>query len=122
MKLLAPKKYLEAPPAFIDEITGGCGPGGFGDWVIPDRMWGLSIKPACMIHDWEYHFGTTSTDKSIADDNFLDNMIRIIIDADGYYTLRWLRRQRAAKYHFFVVHFGGPSFWSGKDTEYVEVV
>ena len=26
--------------------TFGCGPGGLGDWVVPDTMWGLRVTEA----------------------------------------------------------------------------
>lgn len=121
VKLLAPEPYVNAPEILKQKIAGGCGPGGFGDFLVPDTIWGLCITPACAIHDWEYHFGLTEEDKQIADDNFRDNMFRMIKAVDGWWLLKMLRRRRAMTYYWFVVNCGGPAFWDGKETEYAEV-
>jgi len=121
VRLLAPPAYLNASETLRKEIIGGCGPGGFGDFLVPDTIWFLSITPACSIHDWEYHFGETEEEKKVADKNLLDNMLRMIRDAGGWKILRILRRRRAMTYYWFVSNCGGPAFWDGKDTEYLEL-
>jgi len=116
-KLWAPKEYWLALPEQRAEIAGGCGPGGIGDWFVPDTLWGLSVKPACQIHDWMYHFGENLEDKKQADRVFLNNMVRIINDQTGNRILRSLRLHRAATYYRAVKRFGGPAFWHGKNSE-----
>lgn len=119
--LLAPRAYKEASLELRQAVAGGCGPGGLGDYLVPDTLWGLSVRKACNIHDWEYHFGKTQQDKKVADENFLDNMIRLIQAANGWRVLMWLRKRRARKYYKAVRDYGGPFYWLGKDTVYMEV-
>ena len=49
VKLLAPAEYLkllETDPDFLNSITGGCGPGGSGDILVPDKILGINIRRA----------------------------------------------------------------------------
>jgi len=49
MKLDAPEEYWrikEEEPKKLAFLAGGCGPGGFWDWWIPDNLLGLDIRPA----------------------------------------------------------------------------
>ena len=115
MKLWAPAAYWRTPKGLREEITGGCGPGGIGDMLIPDTIWGLSVKPACAIHDWMYHFGDTDQHKTQADRVFLNNMLRIIKNKTKWKWLARLRIRRAKTYYFFVKHCGGPAFWDAKN-------
>jgi len=121
-KLFYPKNFDESK---LDKIDGGCGPGGIGDYFIPDTIWGIYIRPACKIHDFQYHFGDTEKDKKDADDTFLNNMIRIIEDTEFTplarsfginKVIRFLAKKTAQKYYFFVSYFGGPAFWDVKNT------
>ena len=115
MRLYAPPSYWETPKEKIDRITGGCGPGGFGDWLVPDTIYGLSVFQSCRIHDYMYHIGKSLTDKEEADRVFLNNMIRQIRDGTKWKWLMFFRRQRAKTYYLFVKEFGGPAFWDGKN-------
>lgn len=115
LKLFAPRSYWSAPPDVVDAVTAGCGPGGFGDWLVPDTLWGLSIRPACRIHDWMYHVGATIEDKDEADRTLMNNMIRIIRARTNFVLLGLLRMRRARTYYFFVKEFGGPAFWNRKN-------
>ena len=91
---------------------GGCGAGdGLGDRLVPDTMWGLSVQPACEIHDWMYAKGRSIEDKKQADGVFLDNLLRIIDAGTSSWVLRKLRRRRARTYYLSVKYFGGPAFW-----------
>ena len=123
VKLFAPESYYSDPR--VEEIVGGCGPGkGFGDWIVPDRIWGVSIVEACKRHDWMYFIGMTKEDKEEADRVFLNNMLRIIDDYDGWSRFfNGFRRYRAVTYYNAVRDFGGPAFWNEKneDREFREV-
>ena len=108
-------KGLKAPESFwnTDEETlameiGGCGPGKFGDRIVPDTVYGLSIKPACAIHDWEYSRGLTFKDKCDADENFLVNMFRLI--CRGSKWLLVVRGWRIMSYCLGVYIGGGKSY------------
>jgi hypothetical protein len=108
--LVAPVEYWQMPEEERNLIAGGCGPGGFGDALVPDTLWGLSVRAACEIHDWMYHFGESIDDKRLADRLFLDNMVSIICTKTKNWILRKLRLQRAWAYYQAVAKFGGPSF------------
>jgi hypothetical protein len=110
--LYAPETYWALPEK---ERKGGCGPGKFGDKLVPDSIWGLNIKPVCSIHDHQYAVGETIEDKDEADRVFLNNMLRLIDSAGGNWIIKALRRHAAAKYYSAVADFGGPSFWKGKN-------
>ncbi|MHC4184133.1 MAG: hypothetical protein ACYSR0_12370, partial [Planctomycetota bacterium] len=67
LKLFAPPGYWETDKKIRD--SWGCGPGGLGDYLVPDTILGLSVKPACQIHDYYYrHWQDSSEDaRSMAD-------------------------------------------------------
>jgi hypothetical protein len=90
-------------------ICGGCGPGQWGDYFVPDTLWGLSIKLACEIHDYMYHVGKTAEDKFRADSMFLQNMIALIWRGSNWFTFP-LRVLRAAKYYVAVARYGDNAF------------
>jgi len=122
--LFAPEQYGFQPCCFhlatpeqIDKAigVGGCGPGGIGDYFVPDTMYGLNIKRACMIHDWMYHYGVSEPDKELSDSIFLNNMIRIIRANTKSLFLKMLRLKRARTYYSSVKYFGGPAFWDSKN-------
>ncbi len=123
MKLYAPESYWTTTQEEIDRMTGGCGPGGWGDFLVPDNLdWpvpgGMSIFKSCRIHDYCYAIGKTLADKEAADRIFLNNMLRQI-DNVGYanfgYIIRWRRRKRAWVYYKAVKRFGANAFWSTKN-------
>ena len=111
LKLYAPKSYWDTPKHVIDALVNGCGPGKFGDYLVPDTLYGLSVKAACRIHDWMYAEGETIEDKDSADRTFLNNMLRIIYHTTKWWILRKLRVHRAYMYYKAVKKFGGPAFW-----------
>jgi hypothetical protein len=116
---------------------GGCGPGGFGDFLVPDKLFGvINVVEACKIHDYMYKRERDLEGKKKADRIFLNNMVRIVIamtapDEDGF-TVKEAevmhRRKEAClaearTYYTMVKWFGGPAFWDGKNKqeEYVEI-
>ena len=133
--LWAPDEYWDLTEEQLDEMTGGCGPGEIGDYLVPDKLYGvINIKPACRIHDYMYAVGTTEEDKEEADEAFLNNMRQIIMwETAGWYKdekdaqrQRLVRKEcfrQAETYHMMVDVFGGRAFWKGKREEVeVEVV
>lgn len=117
MKLFAPESYWNLTDEAKKELTeGGCGPGGFGDWLVPDTVYGLSIRKACQIHDACYALGETIKDKKSADRTFLNNMLRIIYSGTKWWILRKLRIRRAYTYYKAVKLFGGHAFWHNKNS------
>ena len=108
-----PESYFTASEEVRKLVINGCGAGGWKVDLVPDTIYGLSIKEDCNVHDWMYDQGSTEADKDFADDVFLHNMITRI--NDSFWMLRPLRRIRAREYYLFVRAFGDSAFWKGKD-------
>jgi len=87
-----------------------------GDRLVPDTVWGLSVKEACEIHDEMYGLGMTQFEKDIADGTFFLNMRNIIIQRSGKFFMR-LRLVRAHTYEFMVKKFGRGAFFKGKEKQ-----
>jgi len=110
----APESYWLASREVRDQVTNGCGPKGWKVDLVPDTIWGLSIKEECQIHDWEYAVAPPTIEaKDSADRTFLNNILRKVEYVGGW--LKWLRRRRAVTYYETVHLFGGPAFWTGKN-------
>ncbi len=101
------KLFTEGMPK--DYKSNGCG-SGWSAKIIPDSIYGLDIRPACRYHDWCYEEYTTIKDKEKADRIFLNNMIRIIDDKEGWWFPHSFARRRALKYYEAVHNFGGSAF------------
>ena len=93
---------------------GGCGAGEFGDYLVPDTLLGLDIKPCCQRHDYMYSVGVYAEDKKLADMAFLNNMTRAILEAGGEYEQIFARLKMAKLYYNFVKWFGDEAFWGEK--------
>ena len=114
---LDPNKHISEILSQI-KSSGGCGPGKIGDYLVPDTIWGLNIKPACYIHDCRYSIieainGTHETKRNMkysADKELFDNIDKII-----YLKSNWIMRlirRRVALVYFDAVDFGGEAFVS----------
>ncbi len=110
--LLAPASFWLATEKEIEEKTGGCGPGGIGDWFVPDALYGESIFLACQVHDWMYGEGKTVEDKKWADLVFLVNMTLLVIDEGG--LLDPVRLRKVMIYFQAVYFAGGSAFEKGE--------
>ncbi len=110
--LVAPLDYWMASDEEILAHTGGCGPGKFGDYLVPDTMYGESVFLACQIHDFCYFKGLTLQDKRTADILFLLNMVLIVDDGE---MLDTLRLRRVMTYYQAVASAGKKAFLAGKE-------
>lgn len=90
---------------WLIKICNGCGSAQASFDYVPDTIYGLSVAPACFIHDYAYYLGENKTQ---ADNNLRDNINTIINEKGGW--LRGLRRARAAWYYYMPKWFGGSSF------------
>ena len=102
----------------------GCGPGGFGDFLVPDTVYGLSIRNACRIHDWGYRHALDNSeeDRAMHDRILKNNALRIVDNWTKYKWLRWLRYRRVQKYYIAVRVFGSRAYWSERNkTEEMEM-
>jgi hypothetical protein len=105
-RLYAPSGYRKASNKKIIEIANGCGPQGWLQWKRLNNFFGLSVKEACNIHDWMYHFGTTSKDKKMADSLFYNNMHYLIEKNTQSRFLQFLRFCQAFIYYILTKYFG----------------
>jgi hypothetical protein len=100
------------PEGYFPPEECACGPQNYLDNLIPDALWGLSIREACCIHDYMYLVGETQADKDIADRVFLENMLLLIEESKPSRLMRWLRRRSAWTYYQAVHRFGGLVYWN----------
>lgn len=110
----APAAYWCCGGEELAMIVNGCGPGGWKFDLVPDTIYGLSIRAICNVHDWMYYWGESEQDKVFADQLFLRNL-RVYITKNSSWILRGLRLSRATKYFEAVEHLGSRAFWSGKE-------
>jgi hypothetical protein len=117
-ELLSSQSYKDASLEVKEVVTNGCGPGGWKFDIIPDTMYGLSIKEACNIHDWDYSVGTYLADKLLADKRLLSNLNILIDNYKGWSCfLNPLRRLRALEYYEAVHIAGYSAYWKGKEVK-----
>ena len=116
-------KFIEEHPEEFDNF--GCGPGGMGDLLVPDHMYGLDISLACKIHDWYYRFHPSNSEEGRleADSIFRNNLLRIVRAKSKSKILRWLRIIRCRTYYSMVRFGGGPAYYEERnaDDEYREL-
>jgi hypothetical protein len=96
--------------------TFGCGPGGTGDYLVPDTMWGLDISEACRVHDWYYRFFSDRSPaaKKLADNLMLENTLHIVNTQSSNFFVKALRRVRCHTYYSMVNVFGKSSWEEAK--------
>ena len=104
--IYVPESFWKYDEVTLAMMTNGCGPKGIGDFIVPDTAYLLSIKAACIIHDFMYSIGETLLDKKRADKFFKDNMLKIINKKSKFWLLKILRRIRAFEY-YEAVSIGG---------------
>ena len=110
--LYAPKSFRESSLEELDKKCGGCGPGKWGDFLIPDCLLFLSVLQACRIHDWMYgkiDKLNIDEEREEADIIFLINLMRII-NNESVWFLKYLRRRRAITYYSATEDLGDVFF------------
>ena len=113
-KLEAHPAFMATPISVLLEVCNGCGAAGAKFDFVPDTIYGLSIRPACNIHDFDYDSGTDWHHKRRADIRFLVNCILIILPASNWVTTI-LRVERAVKYFLAVTLKGNDAYQKGKN-------
>jgi len=97
--------------------SGGCGPGKFGNMLVPDRIWFVNIKPACYCHDCRYHDlednVDTTDERYKADKELFNNGEKIIRKESKNKFTRWLR-MRVLLHYYMAVDVAGHK-WKGDD-------
>lgn len=108
-KLRAPVGFLESKQAEI----GRCGPGKLGGRLVPDKILGLSIRPACKIHDYTYQVGETQEDKDNSDIELFANGFRIIKQRSNWIMVGL--RSLILHIYFMACIYGGNLVYGDED-------
>lgn len=117
--LQVPKSFKAASEELIKNVTGGCGPGGLGDRVVPDTMWLLKVTAACKIHDWTFQVWNDDQSFIIANDLFLQNLKAIIHQHGGWKWLQKVRKVRAKTYYWAVSGSKGKKAYLDNHLKYL---
>lgn len=120
MKLYAHPLCWEFAKKHPEEFMSfGCGPGGVGDILVPDKIYGLDVSFACKIHDWYYRFHpSNSPDGRLeADSVFKNNLLRIVTIKSSNKFMRWLRVRRCRTYYSMVRFCGGPAYYEERNVD-----
>ena len=103
---------LRAPEGFDpSQIVGGCGPGKWGDRLIPNSILGVDISPACDIHDYCYLIGETEEGRTNADIELFANAFRILKQQSGRIPLFF--RSVILGLYFMACVYGGQQAYGG---------
>lgn len=114
IELECSETFAAATLELIEAVTNGCGDG-WRDGIIPDTMWGLDVKPACRIHDWDYTEGLTESDRLAADNRLLLNLLTIVRMRSSNHFSAWFRGWRAQTYYQAVRVGGAEPFRKAKE-------
>ena len=113
----ASKSFKNATWLQLVEYCNGCGAS--GSWFRPPAyIWGTWIGAACIAHDWDYQFGTTSWGKLRADWRMRVNIIKLVVadESVNWWKPLALQKARANVYYQSVRKFGNKAFWKGKNS------
>ena len=115
-ELVAAESFVALPLDEVARAVNGCGTTVAKFDFVPDRILGLTISPACFIHDWDYSEGVSLEHKHASDGRFLLNLLSLIERERGVVAslLRPFRRRSALLYCEAVTDFGAPAYWAGK--------
>ena len=106
----------------IDAVVRDCN--GIGSDSMPDRVVKLATKlnsvmevPAA-IHDRRYML---NVDRLAADTEFLTNVLKIVEEEYAWYNpMRYIMRNRAARYYGYLRDFGGKAWEAAKKKTFLE--
>ncbi len=110
---------MDFPSVYLNDYGSYCGAGkGFGDVIVPETVWGLTISIACYVHDkmWEDALPTWEAFHA-SNSIFLRNIISCIRVQSRSSFLKSLRMYRAVTYYNAVDKFGKKIFWDLKDEQ-----
>ena len=100
---------LSLPAGYTDRDCDGCGTG-WNEPIVPDTIYGLSVKPACCVHDWEFMQGGLYSDFEAANWRFFQNLLALINSVKAWWYPKALARRRALLYYEAVERFGWEIF------------
>lgn len=108
---------LSWPTPTVEEFAAYCGAGdGFFNNIVPEKIWGIIISPACYVHDkmWA-EAKPTWADFHHSNSVFWANINSLIMEQSKSRTLARLRLYRAVTYFNAVDSLGASIFWHMKE-------
>lgn len=96
--------FFSEDPIIKERECNGCGPSGWLNLIIPDKICDINISFICDMHDYAYYKGKTLSDKIDADISFLYNLLTHLkrnIDLND--TKLWKKARRGAIKYFEAV-------------------
>lgn len=92
------------------ERPNGCGPKGWFGKLIPNHLFGLSVKSACDYHDQQYIQGGNDHQIKLTDQIFLKEMLEKIKQKHDSKVISFLRIA-GAYFYYLAVRFLGKYFF-----------
>jgi len=122
-----PIGYEAALPEDLAKICNGMGAACWPKWVrkvgdSPAFCWGISLRPAADIHDWDYYVGEDEEARVAADKRFGENCRRLVFAYTRWWEwllVPWIvyLRLLRTKAVYLAVRWGGrTAFWAAKGT------
>lgn len=84
---------------------------------FPRTMYGINIESACIIHDIEWTLAKNIEELETANENFDNNMKKIVDQLSAFRLFAMLRRMRIAKYVSAVELYGTLAY--AREREFV---
>lgn len=105
--------YHNATEEEREAAYNGLGPEWMGLFrkLVPNTIYGLSVREAIRIHDFEYTLGGSKVKKEAADHRLFYNLKHTIDMNGGFKWLKALRKRRAWKYYMLTRNFGDAAFF-----------
>lgn len=118
--MFIPDALSDVPDDKDIPFVNGCGAA--DSWLsvfVPQKIGGIDVRAACLIHDYRYTFGETMQDKIYADIEFLHNLC-LILSHPSNHAVELSARKRQALYDkafiffMFVQLYGEKAYVAGK--------
>jgi len=100
----------------LSELPHSCGAGhGIGDLIVPEKIFGIRVTPACSIHDlsWEYAEATWA-DFHQSNSMFFHNLLELVRVQSANVFMRKIRYGMAVNYYLAVDTVGARIFCKEK--------
>lgn len=116
--LWMPEDFIGASESDISKAIGrgGCGPGKSGDKIVPDKIYGLNVHPACKRHDLGWFLAQDRHDTVVSNLMFLNNLLLLNDQSNKF--IRFFR----LKAPFGIYHYYEAVAYLGKNNENKKVI
>jgi len=107
---------VDFPCNQVELFNDYCGAGeGLFNTLVPEKVWGIPISPACFIHDRMWAMADASwCDFHYSNSVFLSNINALISYQSRSKCLKRIRMYRAVTYYNAVDSIGSEIFWRMK--------